>query len=238
MSDNEYTDIDVGGTTLRMSRAALENMAEAGKFLNQHLSALGALCWSYANLDSAINHLYEPLLDCSEAQVACLMVENISTRCEQLKRLLYLEAELDADFRQWVVDLLVRCSQELAGQRNRFVHDQWGFVWNAQEHKISRVNKRPKIGKPRSREAARLIVREETETAEADITRLMGQVETVSEALFVARHTLATWRQTGSLPPLEPQWLPASKPKALGHQSTWSPEERAVPPPPYRYEFD
>ena len=117
--DEPYFDIEVEGTTLRLVGDALRGFLEANDHFNGHYAALGRLCWTFADLDHAIDTLFEPLLQCSDVQVACMMVENISTRCTQLVRLIHLENNLEGDFASWLVELLNRTSGELTTEPPR-----------------------------------------------------------------------------------------------------------------------
>jgi len=238
MAEDQYTEIEVGGITLRMSEEALRGMFEAGDYLKEHLAELGGLCWSFAVLDHNVDRLFEPLLQCSEAQVACIMVENISTRCSQLTKLLHLESELPEEFCTWVCKLLVRSSDEIPGQRNRYVHDRWGMKWSVDEQSVTRITKKPRIEKAQSRERPGVTFNTEHPTTVEEMARLTAKIETVSSALQVARQSLEIWRRTGELPPIDPLWLPACMPKARGHLSGWSLEEQPAQPPPSHYEFD
>lgn len=125
--DASYTDED---HTARMAEVEKHRL---------HAMNLGQLCMSWAALDRVIDDLFEPLLDCSAAQVASIVtnVDNISARCDILKRFLHLEPVGD-EFREWLVAVLNRVSNELAPLRNRYIHDHWSVKLDA----IVRTDKR------------------------------------------------------------------------------------------------
>jgi hypothetical protein len=233
---DEYIDMEFGGTVFRLTPEYVAHLAEAQSQLDAHLMALGQLSWSFSNLDHRIDCLFEPLLQCSATQVACMMVENIATRCSQLVRLLHLESSLSVEFRDWTIQLLNRVSGELAEERNRNLHDRWKMRWSEDEKSVTRIDKRPKIGKAQSRQPVAVTFNQQHLVTPAQIQGLADRMATVSHALEVVMHSLATWRQLGSLPPLDPQWLPASKAKALGRWDEGWPGELPQPPPPTRYE--
>lgn len=210
-------------------------MVEGQQFLDAHFAAVGQLTWSYAGLDRNIDRLFEPLLQCSPEQVACMMVENISTRCTQLIHLLHLEAK-PTQFRAWTEALLNRVSNELSGERNRYLHDHWEMKWSGSEKSVTRTTKRPSLAAPQSRQPKKLTFNKRMPVTVEQLENLSGRMETVSQSLWVARRALATWRRTKRLLPLHPQWIPASKPKALAHwDEAWN-AELPQPPPPSRYE--
>lgn len=161
-------------------RATLDR---AGAVIDRHqknLVAVGRLATAWAGLDTAVDSLFEPLLDCSEAQVACILVENVSARCDMLKRLLHVEP-LSPSFTDWVTSLLNRASAELAPLRNRYIHDA-SVVTHAAVH---RTDKRAKIGKLQSRQKRSLIYKTVHEVKSEDIERLSDCISTVTLALKV-----------------------------------------------------
>ncbi|MGZ3173061.1 MAG: hypothetical protein ACXU7G_08220, partial [Croceibacterium sp.] len=229
-------DLDIAGTSFRMTREDVEHFIEGQRVFDAHLAALGQLAWSFTALDQSVDRLFEPLLQCSPEQVACMMVENISTRCTQLILLLHLEAR-PSQFRDWTEKLLNRVSNELAGERNRYLHDSWVMHWGGgQEAKVTRTIKRPHLAAPQARKPKKITFNRRVPVTLPLMQNLASRMDTVSLALGVAGQNLETWRQKGRLPRLNPQWLPASKPKALGRwDGSWS-AELPQPPPPARYE--
>lgn len=183
---------------------------ETQRLLAHHMS-LGELCMTWAALDHMVDALFAPLLQCSKGQVASVVtnVENLSSRCEILKRLIHLEAPSD-QWREWFVALLDRVSNELAPLRNRYIHDYWDVKITG----ITRLDKRAKIGKPQSREAPILTFNTKHVTDPQEVAKLNQRCVAVLVGLSVAGQNLAIWRKTGR--PLEPDdlWLPLSKPRA------------------------
>src|SRR5438309_11183139 len=100
-----------------MGQALLDNA-------DKHAAALGFLATAWAGLDTRVHSLFEPLLGCSEAQVACSLVENFPLRCERLKKRLHAQP-LPEKWTQQCEGLLSRASSELASNRNRYIQDGW-----------------------------------------------------------------------------------------------------------------
>lgn len=198
-----------------------------------HAKAIGDLCIGFSSLDWAITQLYVPLLQCSEAQAVCVADENISRRCTSAIKLLHLE-DLPLDWLNWVVALLRRADGELGPMRNRYIHDAYAI----NETSTVRIDRRPKLGKPQSRQRQTVTYNTEHDAPLAEIEQARECVSTVRWALAAATQSLAVWRQTGQIPELDLLWLPACKPRARGHLQIWSRTEQEAPPPPAHYEFD
>jgi len=211
-------------------------LSSAEKLVGAHdaiAQSIGELALGWAALDTAVDELFEPLLECSEGQVACILVENIGTRCEMVKKLLHAEG-LPPKWVTWVEALLNRSSRELAALRNRYIHDSWRIT----AEQSFRNDKRAKLGKSQSRQKRKLSFKTEHETSVKDIKRLTERVFTVSSALGVAAKGLRTWRVEGKRPRVLKQWLPAGKPGArmLNYQADTKALEK--PLVPLQYEFD
>ena len=222
----------------KLSPKALKGLVDAGAYLDAHLKALGGMCWAFANLDNAISRLYEPVLQCSEEQAACIMIDNLSTRRDQLNRLLHLEVDLPDEFVSWVGRLLSRACDELASERNRCIHDCWTFNWSVERQSVARISKKPRLSKVPSRPRKQIIVRSENPTTAEDLQQLEGRIHTVASALGAARRSLETWRRTNQFSAPDPEWLPAGEARARGMTKPWSAEAHPVQPPPSRYVFD
>jgi len=109
-----------------------------------HYKALGHLCAVWASLDRAINALLQNLLDCSEAQVACLatQMDPVASRCALARQLIYTMTEQQ----WWIADYLILVNgitNQLGPLRNRCIHDSWEF----HEKAINRVDRRAKLSK-------------------------------------------------------------------------------------------
>lgn len=192
--------------TREQAEAFLERANKLLQNYNAVAQAIGELAMVWAALDAAVDELFEPLLECSDAQVACILVENINARCEMVKKLLHVEP-LPPKWVEWVEALLGRTSGELASRRNRFIHDNWTI----NSERATRSDKRAKVGKAQSRQKRALKFRTEHDANVEEIDRLAQQVITVALALKVATKSLRAWRTQGRRPRVLKQWLPASK---------------------------
>lgn len=184
-------------------------MDAAQKRIETLASSLGAFTLEWSYLDRKVDALMVPLLQCSQAQVAAIVanIENLSSRCEIIKRLAVLDSP-SPKFRDWLIPLLDRVSGELAPRRNRYLHDNWvSFAAN-----IYRVDKRAKIVKGQSREPPELIHDAFVPTTAEEVDRLTFTVTAVVGALDYAARTLQCWRDTGQPQEPDQQWLPVSKP--------------------------
>lgn len=170
-----------------------------------HAAALGYLCRSWAGLDARVNQLFEPLLQCSATQIACIVPENVGQRCEALKRLLYIEPIPDP-LVAFAVGLLDRVSGELAPLRNRLIHDGWSIT----KEETSRIDKRAKLGKPQSHQPMTVIHETKHPTQLEEIKHVGSRIGTVQFALWALIHVLRRWRSKGQVPELDVQWLPAA----------------------------
>jgi hypothetical protein len=200
---------------------------------NAITQSIGGLALAWAALDSRVDELFEPLLECSEAQVTCILVENIGTRCEMVKKLLHVDP-LPPQWVEWAEALLNRTSGELASLRNRCIHDSWRIS----AERATRTHKKARVGKAQSRQKRLLSLKTEHETSAEDIKHLTERIATVSIALHAAKKSLLLWRSQGKRPRVSKQWLPASKPGArmLNYQA----DAKALEKPllRLRYEFD
>ena len=178
---------------------------------DKHAHSIGQLCITWAILDSEVDSLFAPLLECSEAQVASIVtnVDTLGTRCDILKRLI-THAAPSPEYRKCIVGILNRVSGELAPLRNRYVHDKWSIT----HEEIVKIDKRAKIGKPQSRADEVLSFNTEEVTPTELVDKLTSRVRLVFSALHWIAYDLRHWRRTGQ--PLEPhqQYIEASKPNA------------------------
>jgi hypothetical protein len=178
---------------------------------DRHALSIGRLCMAWAALDMMLDDLFEPMLRCSPGEVASIItnVENISGRCDILKRLLTIEAPSET-YRTWLIGLLNRVSTELAPLRNRYIHDRWVVT----HEKTVRTDKRAKIQKAQSFQTERLLFDTEHVTVPTEVDKLTQRTTLVLAMLSFAEHDLRVWRRTGRI--LEPQakYVEASKPNA------------------------
>lgn len=233
MSD---TEINIDGFVFEdwdMVKAFVERSQRLLDTHDQHAKALGALCMSYAGLDEAILRLYEPLLQCTEAQAVCVADEGISRRSAVVVKLLHLIDTPD-DWLTWVIGLLRRADGELGPLRNRLVHHSYTISLDA----TLRHDRRPRLKKPQSRQKPELIFDTEHPTSVAEIERVSECVSTVQIALAAAHRHLVVWRTTGEFVSLDPQWLPAATVNArcLNYEAYGNELERPISP--LEYAFD
>lgn len=196
---------------MEITNEEIEATQEQWRRQDRHALSIGRLCMTWAALDRTVDDLFEPILQCSAAQVASIItnIENISGRCDILKRLLVNDAPSE-DYRVWLAGLLGRVSGELAPLRNRYVHDHW-TVTNLE---IVRLDKRAKIAKPQSRERDTLLFDTRHVTDPDDIDKLTARITLVLAMLAFAEYDLGVWRQTGLPLKPHPQYTEASKPNA------------------------
>lgn len=236
VSDMDNPFIPPEGITEENVDRVVATIERATATLERHhkqMTAVGGLAMAWAGLDATVDELFEPLLGCSEAQVACIRVENIGTRCDMLKKLLHVEP-LAPSFTDWVTALLQRASGELAALRNRYIHDAWTV-----NHKAAvRTEHRAALLKPQSRQRRKLAYKTTHVTAPEEIKRVSECVGTVSMALKAAAQLLKRWRSGGPRPRVPRQWLPASKPTARCTDFLFDPAAFYRPLRPLRFELD
>jgi hypothetical protein len=215
---------------LRQTLKHMEVMLEKSRALSE---AVGSLCVSFSSLDWNITRLYEPLLQCSEAQAACIADENISRRCAVAVKLVHLE-KLPHDLIDWISALLLRADGELGALRNRYIHDAYAI----KPEGTLRIERRPKLGKPQSHQRRKVTYNTEHPTTVEEIEHVSERVTTVTTALMAAASYLRLWRQSGQPPQLDPQWLPASKPNARMRNYQADAEALEILLAPLEYDFD
>lgn len=214
-------------------RATLDK-AEALIGQNDRLAAsIGELCFAFSGLDRAVTELYCPLLGCSVVQAACVVSENIDPRCRVAIKLLYVEP-LPEDWREWVAGLLRRASGELGPARNRYIHDSWRI----DEAGATKIDHRVSVAKGQSRQPKEIRYDVEQKSAPEELSKIRDRTSTVTMALHVARLHLEQWRSTGLPPQLDPQWLPASTPKARFVNFQGYQQAPTQPLAPFGYEYD
>jgi hypothetical protein len=176
-----------------------------------HAMSLGRLCIAWAVLDRTVDGIFKPMLNCSDAQVASIVtnIENISSRCDILKRLI-TDSKVPRAYAEWVIALLHRVSGELAPLRNRYVHDSWDIT----HEEVTKIDKRAKITKAQSRQPDQLLFDTKDVTPTTEVDKLIAKVTLVMAMLSFARFDLAHWQQTKL--PIEPHppYIEASKPRA------------------------
>jgi hypothetical protein len=220
------------------SKAEAKNDEEVRRMwerYDKHVQSIGQLCITWAVLDSKVDELFEPLLQCSPAQVASLVtnVDTISARCDILRRLITLESP-SPEYRKWVIALLNRVTGELAPLRNRYVHDNWSISHEA----VVKIDKRAKIGKAQSRMDEELSFNTKEVTPTEVVDKLTGRVRLVFAMLHWAAYDLRHWRRTGQPLKPHPQYIEASKPNARWPTLQEAEAARRLGPKPSEYVFD
>lgn len=159
---------------------------------------LGDLCAHWAALDRTLDVLFEPMLKCDKAKVACITasLDNFAARCEVLKRLITHEPPSDR-WRDWLIVMLDFLGGRVAALRNRYIHD----TWLVGEGEMARMDKRA-------------FRKKQPERLEFDITYPDGlpQIHTLIATVWnckgmmgIAEGELRKWRQTGQIEELAPQ---------------------------------
>lgn len=204
-------------------QGALDYVNHADSFAK----AIGNLSIDWAHLDRKLDELFQPLLNCTAEEVACILVENIDARCSQLKRLITV-AKPPRDWRDWIFAVLNRAANEIGPKRNRLLHDTWDF----RDNTAARTDKRAKIKQAQSRQEETLSFDTKHPVSAEEIELLTSCVFTVSMALDAAKLDLVQWREEGRFPEFDPQWIPAGKPTARcsAFRLTDTVPPRPVPP--------
>lgn len=214
---------------------ALIDIEERRKAEAGHAMSLGRLCMTWAALDRTLDRLFEPILRCEPSEVASILtnIENISSRCDILIRLLVNDAP-GKEYRTWLTALIRRVSGELAPLRNRYVHDHW----EVSDVQIIGTDKRAKIGKAQSRLPETLSFDTRHVTNPEDVDKLTARITAVLVGLAFAEIDLRQWRKTGQH--LEPhsQYIEASKPNARYRTPREIAATNALKPPTSAYVFD
>jgi hypothetical protein len=192
---------------ISVSEELREAWAEADRRTSALATQLGFLVMDWSYLDREIDALLVPLLQCTPAEVSCIVsnVENVASRCEIVKRLLVLHLP-SSDFREWLVALLDRIARELAPLRNRYIHDNW----ISRQMRSVRVDKRAKIIRKESRAKPSVQFDAHTATSGADVERLTRAVTAAVDALRYGNDALKAWRLNGEHITLDTYWAPVA----------------------------
>jgi len=164
---------------------------------DQYVKALGLLCAGWARLDRELNALLGAVLQCSDAQIACIATEmnDVAPRCRLLKTLVYT-VDVPKLWREDVADLCNIISNEIGPSRNRYIHDNFGFVDEA----LHKIDRRAKLLKPASFTDLTLdFDRAEAVDNEA-VERTAVQAISASARLATARFDLEHQQREGHFP--------------------------------------
>lgn len=166
-----------------------------------HCLALGRLCVSWSVVDRQLNDLLAAFTKASPAAVACITssIDAVGSRCEMLRKLGYEDAVGD----EWSTafdKLMVRLSQDLAPQRNRYVHDYWSMTDGA----LRVLDRRARVGRGQSRESAKLTYDAEGVVPVDAVDRLCEEVGQMAFMLHAALRDVRDWRRSRqrAIPPL------------------------------------
>lgn len=166
----------------------------------------------WAILDRTIDLCLQPLIRLTPSQTASLVtsIENISARCDVVKRLALLESP-NADWTAWFVQLLERVSGEIAPLRNRYVHDDWNLN---DPIKPLKINKRAYVAKAGAHQQKTVSFGQTEHVSTEKVEKLTLRIAALYDALNVAVQNLVDWRRTGSPLQVDPIWLPVSMPRS------------------------
>ena len=183
-------------------------MDEAVAKVHDHARAIGELCMSWAALDSAIDELLEPLLNCDRTTAASISssIDRLEPRVEIAKRMI-VHADFGEDWQKWFFAIFQRITDELGPQRNRYVHDRWRM----RRGEMQRIAKRAVIEKGQAYQALKLTFDHEHVTPVGEVDRVRSCVDTVTYAIELAANDLRDWRIKGRLRRLRTLLVPASK---------------------------
>ena len=177
--------------------------------LEEHALALGTLCIYWATLDSALAHLVATYLN-SEPNGAAVVAPDISTRCEQIRKLSHVTGP-DGEWRQCLVTLLNMIQGDLAEARNRYIHDDWSIS----QAGMVRIDRRPKLKRSQSRQPIQLIT-ETSAVVPADwVYQLVNRTVDMVVAITFMGIDVRRWRKEGLTLKPPPQALELSNSKPL-----------------------
>ena len=164
---------------------------------DEQATALGTLCLMWAVVDKRLEQCLHQLLNIPKSKVASITtsMNDVSSRCDVLKRLVYIEAP-SLDWREEFCTLVTHVSGYLAETRNRFVHDIWEIANGA----MTRTDKRVQLKKPQSFQPKVLTHGLKIITPPRDVLKLVAEVTVASECLKEAAIDLVYWRAGEPLP--------------------------------------
>ena len=112
--------------------------------IQQHLAAIGALCYNWSHLDNVIVLAIGYFSECDEETLACLLStsKDTSQRCEIATKLLILRVG-DGPWRKCACETFRLIQNKFCDKRNRLVHDEWEF----HEDDIVRTTRAVRIAK-------------------------------------------------------------------------------------------
>ncbi len=164
-------------------------MSDPGIF-EAHCLALGRLCVAWATVDRQLNDLLSALIGCSPAATACITttVDGVAARCDIMGRLAY-ENPVSDEWPSLFVRLLTNVNV-LAGKRNRYVHDFWGYTRGT----LVRMDRRAFAKRPQSRQPVQLTYDAEHVTPPGEVDRLTEEIGKTAFILHAALRDLKDWR--------------------------------------------
>lgn len=189
--------------------------------INEHALALGHLCIYWATLDNVLASFLEFYLNIDEKTAACIAAPDTSSRCEAIRRLAFVTGP-DGEWRDCLIRILNRIQGELAEERNRYIHDDW----SVSEAGMVRIDRRPKIVRPQSRQPQQLVHKSEKVTPVEWVDDLTKRVTEIIVAMSFLTMDMTWWRRTGKT---RAPVLPALE------ASNYKRPERPNPPAPTRW---
>jgi hypothetical protein len=196
--------------------------------MEEHAIALGLLCIYWATLDNAVAELLNNYLN-SAPIGAAVVAPDISTRCEQVRKLAHVSGP-SGEWRECLLHILNMIQGEMAEARNRYVHDDW----NISEAGMVRIDRRPKLKKPQAREAVQLITQTETVVPSEWIYQLTNRVVDTMVAIAFMTIDIRRWRKEGLTLAPPPQALALRNSKSLAELRPKAPARWTRQPPPLR----
>lgn len=178
--------------------------------LEHHATALGYVCFTYANLEATINDLVEALLSCGQdarRAVVDATGNSIETRCNLILKL----ASIDPPSCQWFDDLealLTRVRSELAPERNRLIHDVWMPHIDAGKVTLRQWDQRAFLKAAQSREPKKIAPPAEPERSLESVWDLVRRIQEIDYWIGMFSRTYARWKagmRFGEFPSLPPE---------------------------------
>lgn len=196
--------------------------------MEDHALALGTLCIYWATLDNALAHLLGSYLNSDEIASA-VVASDISTRCEQIRKLAHVTGP-DGEWRDCLVRILNMIQGEMAEARNRYIHDDW----SVSEAGMVRIDRRPKLKKRQSREPITLVTETASVVPSDWVYQLVSRVVDAMLAVTFMGIDVRRWRKDGQPLKPPPQCLELSNSKPLADLRPPAPARWSRQPAPLR----
>jgi hypothetical protein len=164
--------------------------------LEQHATAIGYVCFAWADLETEVDLFIETALGCTEdaARAVNSATGQFSHRC----LLLYQIVSEKPPSSEWLASfeqIYKEMTEELASARNRLIHDAWTARPEPRQTDYSAHFGKPEAGAPK----ALLPIRENARTVEW-LWQLERRIKRAAARLSLAREDYLLWRETGPPP--------------------------------------